>query len=76
MPLAFDNHQELVNSDAVDVVVNHVDRFGDGLGTTVERANGYLNDKKNGATMLSIPFGHAADALCHCLGEVRQLSPR
>src|SRR3989442_4479900 len=24
--------------------------------------------------MLSIPLGHAADALCHCLGEVRQLS--
>src|SRR5204863_4565518 len=27
-----------------------------------------------GATMLSIALGHAADALCHCLGEVRQLS--
>src|SRR5207244_4661326 len=31
-------------------------------------------DKKNGATMLSIPLGHAADAICHCLGEVRELS--
>ncbi|HEY0479704.1 MAG TPA: Gfo/Idh/MocA family oxidoreductase [Kofleriaceae bacterium] len=47
---------------------------GMGWGPTVERANGYLNDKSNGATMLSIPLGHAADALCHCLGEVRQLS--
>ena len=36
--------------------------------------NAYLNDKKNGATMLSIALGHAADALCYCLGEVRELS--
>src|SRR5207244_8203384 len=34
----------------------------------------YLNDRKNGATMLSIAVGHTADALCHCLGEVRELS--
>src|SRR5437879_532164 len=47
---------------------------GMGWGPTVEPYNAYLNDKKNGATMLSIPLGHTADALCHCLGEVRQLS--
>src|SRR5437879_12373657 len=47
---------------------------GMGWGATVEPYNAYLNDKKNGATMLSIALGHAADALCHCLGEVRQLS--
>src|SRR5713226_3973381 len=47
---------------------------GMGWGPTVEPFNAYLNDKKNGATMLSIPLGHAADALCHCLGEVRELS--
>src|SRR5207245_286243 len=41
---------------------------------TVEPYNAYMNDKKNGATMLSIALGHAADALCHCLGEVRELS--
>jgi predicted dehydrogenase len=40
----------------------------------VEPFNAYLNDKKNGATMLSIALGHAADALCHCLGEARELS--
>src|SRR2546427_8145985 len=45
-----------------------------GWGPTVEPFNAYLNDKKNGATMLSIALGHAADALCHCLGEVRELS--
>src|SRR5438309_7181250 len=47
---------------------------GMGWGPTVEPYNAYLNDKKNGATMLSIAIGHAADALCHCLGEVRELS--
>src|SRR5438477_1079350 len=47
---------------------------GMGWGPTVEPFNAYLNDKKNGATMLSIAVGHAADALCHCLGEIRELS--
>jgi predicted dehydrogenase len=47
---------------------------GMGWGPTVEPYNAYMNDKRNGATMLSIAFGHAADALCHCLGEVRELS--
>src|SRR5205085_5522126 len=40
----------------------------------VEPFNAYLNDKQNGATLLSIPLGHTVDALCHCLGEVRELS--
>lgn len=47
---------------------------GMGWGPTVEPYNAYLNDKHNGATMLAIALGHAADALCYCLGEVRELS--
>src|SRR5438093_411029 len=47
---------------------------GMGWGPTVEPYNAYLNDKRNGATMLSIAVGHTADALCYCLGEVRELS--
>src|SRR5439155_5536213 len=47
---------------------------GMGWGPTVEPYNAYLNDSKNGATMLSIAVGHAADALCYCLGEVKELS--
>src|SRR3954453_15559677 len=47
---------------------------GMGWGPIVEPYNAYLEDKDNGATMLSIAVGHAADALCHCLGEVRELS--
>src|SRR6266700_1163948 len=47
---------------------------GMGWGPTVQPFNAYMNDKKNGATMLSIALGHAADALCHCLGEIREVS--
>src|SRR5881398_1150423 len=47
---------------------------GMGWGPTVEPYNVYLNDEKNGATLLSIALGHAAEALCYCLGEVRELS--
>ena len=47
---------------------------GMGWGQTVEPHNAYVNDKKNGATLLSIAVGHAADALCYCLGEARELS--
>jgi predicted dehydrogenase len=47
---------------------------GMGWGPTVPPYNSYLNDKNNGATMLSIAVGHAADALCYCLGEIRELS--
>jgi predicted dehydrogenase len=47
---------------------------GMGWGSTVPPFNAYMNDRKNGATMLSVPLGHTADALCFCLGEVRELS--
>jgi predicted dehydrogenase len=47
---------------------------GMGWGATMEPFNAYMNDKKNGATMLAIGLGHAADALCYCLGEVQELS--
>src|SRR3989475_9173516 len=57
-----------------DVLSTTMIGSGMGWGPTVEPFNVYLNDKKNGATMLSIALGHAADALCHCLGEVRELS--
>jgi predicted dehydrogenase len=46
---------------------------GMGWGPTVPPFNAYMNDRKNGATMLSVPLGHTAEALCYCLGEVREL---
>src|SRR5947199_6730806 len=57
-----------------DVLSTTLIGSGMGWGPTVAPFNAYLNDKKNGATMLSIALGHAGDALCHCLGEVRELS--
>ncbi|MDP3294402.1 MAG: Gfo/Idh/MocA family oxidoreductase [Nevskia sp.] len=34
----------------------------------------YLLDKRNGASMLTIPFGHTMDAFCWSLGEFAELS--
>lgn len=50
--------------------------FGTGIqwGSWVDRANTYLLDPANGATLMTIPFGHAVDAMCHCLGEFVSLS--
>src|SRR5438093_6624995 len=57
-----------------DVLSTTLIGSGMGWGPTVSPYNAYLNDKKNGATMLSIALGHAAEALCYCLGEARELS--
>ena len=40
------------------------------------RASVYLLDRQNGATMLSIPFGHCIDVLCFVLGEFKDISAR
>jgi predicted dehydrogenase len=67
--------RDLVNDGYVgEVLSTTLIGSGMGWGPTVEPFNAYLNDKRNGATMLSIAGGHAIDALCHCLGEVRELS--
>lgn len=42
-------------------------------GGAVDQPNAYTFDKSNGATMLSIPFGHTMDALCQCVGEVTEV---
>ncbi|MEA3137288.1 MAG: hypothetical protein QOC71_1569 [Thermoplasmata archaeon] len=47
---------------------------GMGWGPTVPSFNAYTVDKRNGATMLSIPLGHTADALCNVLGEMHELT--
>src|SRR6516165_11261356 len=41
-------------------------------GATIDRA--YQADRANGANLLTITGGHTIDALCHCLGEFRELS--
>ncbi len=43
-------------------------------GAVMETSNLYTADKRNGATLLTIPFGHTVDALCHVLGEFQEVS--
>lgn len=49
---------------------------GNGMawGPVTDNANAYTNTRTNGATMLTIPLGHTLDAVCHCLGEVTEVS--
>src|SRR6202035_2642809 len=41
-------------------------------GAAIDRA--YQADRANGANLLTITGGHQIDALCHCLGEFRELT--
>lgn len=52
--------------------------IGSGMtwGPDVEERNAYLLDRENGATMLTIPFGHTMAAVRTVLGDVVELSAR
>lgn len=43
-------------------------------GPVIPTADAYVNDRRNGATMLTIPFGHTIDAVCLALGDIQSLS--
>ncbi|MGW0537691.1 Gfo/Idh/MocA family protein [Streptomyces sp. NPDC003032] len=47
---------------------------GRGWGPTFEPGGAYLLDEENGATMLTIPFGHTVDAVTMALGEFTEVS--
>ncbi|GAA1676176.1 Gfo/Idh/MocA family protein [Streptomyces yatensis] len=47
---------------------------GRGWGPTFRDGGDYLLDRANGATLLSIPFGHTVDALAMVLGEFTDVS--
>jgi len=49
---------------------------GGAWGATYETGSKYLIDAANGASLLSIPFGHTADALTMVLGDIADLSAR
>lgn len=42
-------------------------------GAIVDPPNIYTLDRRNGATLLTIPFGHGVDALCYALGELSEV---
>lgn len=67
--------RDLVASGEIGEVLSS-NMFGTGIqwGGWVDRPNTYLLDPANGATLMTIPFGHAVDAMCHCLGEFASLS--
>lgn len=43
-------------------------------GAFIDQPNAYTAEKANGATLLSIPFGHTLEAVANCLGEFASLS--
>jgi predicted dehydrogenase len=45
-----------------------------GWGATLPARSAYLADRRNGATMLTIPFGHTLAALTFCLGGFASLT--
>lgn len=57
-----------------EVLSTSVVASGETFGRSIAQANAYQLDKRNGTTLLSIQFGHFADAVCYCLGEFRELS--
>ena len=42
-------------------------------GPIMDAPNAYTADKRNGATLMTIPLGHTLDALCYVLGEVTEV---
>lgn len=67
--------RDLVASGEIGEVISS-NMYGTGIqwGGWVDRPNTYLLDPANGATLLTIPFGHAVDAMCYSLGEFASLS--
>ncbi|RJG03190.1 Gfo/Idh/MocA family protein [Noviherbaspirillum sedimenti] len=72
---AVDYVAELIRDGYVGEVLSST-LIGSGVqwGAFTDPANAYTADQKNGATLLSIPLGHALDALRHILGDFSEIS--
>ena len=57
-----------------DVLSTTLVGSGMSWGAVMEKPNAYTGDKKSGASVLTIPFGHTVDAVCMCLGEFRTVN--
>jgi predicted dehydrogenase len=57
-----------------DVLSTSMVASGGGWGATVPSRTGYTVDRDNGATMLTVPFGHTLDALTMCLSGFATVS--
>ena len=71
---AFLTLKELIDDGYVGEVLScHLEQFASGVLTrTSDRT--WQKDRSLGATTLTIPFGHAIDAMCMCLGEFQEVS--
>jgi predicted dehydrogenase len=66
---------DLVHGGAVgEVLSTSLLGAGDRWGPTIHPSATYLLDKSNGATLLTIPFGHTLEAVCSVLGEFTSLN--
>ena len=62
--------KELIDDGYVGEVLScHPEQFGSGVLTRT-----WQSDRSLGATTLTIPFGHAIDTMCMCLGEFQEVS--
>ena len=43
-------------------------------GDSSDEASAFMADESNGTNVLTVPLGHAVDALCFCLGEWQDMS--
>jgi predicted dehydrogenase len=67
--------RELIPGGAIgEVLGTTVIGSGGRWGPTVDDSGRYLLEERNGATLLTIPFGHTVDAVCGCLGEFTSLT--
>ncbi|HUD93313.1 Gfo/Idh/MocA family oxidoreductase [Sphingobium sp.] len=66
--------RDLVTDGYVGTVLSST-LVGSGMnwGAFIDQPNAYTADKANGATLLTIPFGHTIDAVAQCLGEFASL---
>lgn len=66
---------DLVRSGAIGIVLStSIVASGMSWGLATNDRSTYLRHRHNGATMLSIPFGHTIDVVQQCLSEIRSLS--
>jgi predicted dehydrogenase len=67
--------RDLIAADYVgEVLSSTLVGTGFGWGESMARANADALDRRNGVTLLTVPFGHAVDALCYTLGEIREVT--
>lgn len=66
---------DLIKSGAIgEVLSTSLLGSGGSWGASTSQRSAYLNEERNGATLLTIPFAHAVDALIAGLGSFREVT--